>query len=152
MVDHQQYAKLVQAVELVDIALMELRHRRSEGRLRPSVVHTEVKIQRGQAASSRVSANVEFDLRAVPQESDESDQAGAQSPDLEIHMRWRLEYVLDEAKLPQPELPDELVNEFLQRNVPINVWPYIREAVASLTSRMGTDVTPLLLPTLKIVR
>ena len=44
----------------------------------------------------------------------------------------------------------ELKQRFVERNVPVNVWPYIREIVATMTAKMG--LPPLVLPTLKIVR
>lgn len=152
MVDHEVYSKLVQAVELTDIALMELRHRRREGKLESAIVETAVKIQRAGEMPSGFAANVEFDLRAMPTRLDGANETEVDSPDLEIQMLWRLEYAVDSEKFLEQELTDELIDEFIERNVPINVWPYIRETVANLTGRMGVNVTPLLLPTLKIVR
>lgn len=152
MVDHEVYSKLVQAVELTDIALMELRHRRREGKLESAIVETAVKIQRAGEMPSGFAANVEFDLRAMPTRLDGANETEVDSPDLKIQMLWRLEYAVDSEKFLEQELTDELIDEFIERNVPINVWPYIRETVANLTGRMGVNVTPLLLPTLKIVR
>jgi len=38
---------------------------------------------------------------------------------------------------------------FAENNVPANVWPYARELVSSMTSRMG--LPPFTLPILKVV-
>lgn len=40
--------------------------------------------------------------------------------------------------------PEEFVNMFIERNVPVNVWPYFRELVSSITTRLGYSA--LLIP------
>ncbi|TYP52398.1 protein-export chaperone SecB [Thermosediminibacter litoriperuensis] len=32
---------------------------------------------------------------------------------------------------------DDILEEFIKRNVPLNAWPYGRELISSMTSRMG---------------
>lgn len=44
------------------------------------------------------------------------------------------------------ELKNE-VNQFVHQNVPINAWPYARETISSMTTRMG--LPPLVIPALK---
>lgn len=51
----------------------------------------------------------------------------------EIEFEYKLEYrVADCGKTPESYL--EL---FVKRNVPINIWPYARELISSMTTRMG---------------
>lgn len=34
-------------------------------------------------------------------------------------------------------IPDQLYEDFVQNNVPVNLWPYAREAIQSGTTKMG---------------
>lgn len=47
-------------------------------------------------------------------------------------------------------IDDEIIKTFVNVNVPINIWPYARELVSSITTRMG--YSPLILGAYKIVR
>lgn len=44
---------------------------------------------------------------------------------------------------------DEIFEVFINKNVPINIWPYARELISSLTSRMG--YAPLILGSFKSI-
>lgn len=35
------------------------------------------------------------------------------------------------------EIPDAIYQQFIQNNVPVNIWPYAREAIQSGTTKMG---------------
>lgn len=60
----------------------------------------------------------------------------------EITATFGLEYT-------SPIQPTESISKaFTRHNVPINVWPYFRELVASMTGRMGWEI--LTIPTYKV--
>lgn len=71
-----------------------------------------------------------------------------------ITSKFNLIYQLDITKLDEENKGDikldnfnEELEKFSERNVPINVWPYARELVSNLTTRMGFP--PLVLPMYK---
>lgn len=39
--------------------------------------------------------------------------------------------------IPETGIPNEMLELFVERNVLVNVWPYVRELTHSLTMRMG---------------
>jgi preprotein translocase subunit SecB len=47
----------------------------------------------------------------------------------------------------QQELSEDFLEIFIERNVPLNTWPYFRELVQNMTQRM--NIPPLTLPLLK---
>jgi len=142
----EDYRKLVELVQLEQLALTELQHRRVESELRvPLTVSTEFRVEPVTVEPGRLVARAYFDFRAktvAPEDGDEE-------PQVEIRMVWRVQYALQNPG--DVELDIQVLGpEFLERNVPINVWPFIRETLASLTAKMGAP--PYLLPALRIVR
>ncbi|MBO0961010.1 protein-export chaperone SecB [Neobacillus sp. MM2021_6] len=51
-----------------------------------------------------------------------------------IEVELVIEY---DTSLSKQVIPDEIYNDFVQNNVPVNLWPYAREAIQSGTTRMG---------------
>lgn len=51
-----------------------------------------------------------------------------------LKLKYSLE--LDDVKDIMIELEKE-INLFIEKNVPINAWPYARETISSITTRMG---------------
>lgn len=43
---------------------------------------------------------------------------------------------------------EDIIKEFVKRNLPVNIWPYIRETISDATVRMG--LPPLFINTLKV--
>lgn len=134
------YRKLVEAVELHELALIDLVHHRDVEVTPPLAVTHELKTRLETISAEKIAAIAEFVLRAKPQDGD-NDQVS-------IRMTWRLVYVLNAGEGYEPS--EDLGRQFVERNVPINLWPYVRETVATLTAKMG--LMPLVLPTLKIIR
>ncbi|AVX21332.1 preprotein translocase subunit SecB [Carboxydocella sporoproducens DSM 16521] len=67
-----------------------------------------------------------------------------------ISLQFTLSYnflVNDENKKLINEFTEEVFSEFANRNVIINAWPYARELVSNLTTRMG--FAPLFIPPYK---
>lgn len=46
-------------------------------------------------------------------------------------------YCIEYEKLNLAQFDEEYIKFFTQRNVPVNIWPYARELISSLTTRMG---------------
>lgn len=63
----------------------------------------------------------------------------------EIHTTFELLYSIDGT-----EVSEEVIERFIDVNVPVNVWPYGRELISSLTTRMGFPA--LIIGTYKTVR
>lgn len=133
------YRRLVEAVELRELALIDLVHHRDVEVTLPLAVTHGLKTRLETISAEKIAAIAEFVLRAKPQDGD-NDQVS-------IRMTWRLVYVLNAGEGYEPS--EDLGRQFVERNVPINLWPYVRETVATLTAKMG--LMPLVLPTLKIV-
>lgn len=45
--------------------------------------------------------------------------------------------VIYELNLDLNSVEDSVIEKFLEKNLPINIWPYMRELVSSLTVKMG---------------
>lgn len=46
-------------------------------------------------------------------------------------------YCIEYEKSDLAQFDEEYIKFFTQRNVPVNIWPYARELISSLTTRMG---------------
>lgn len=46
-------------------------------------------------------------------------------------------YCIEYEKENLEQFDEEYIKFFTQRNVPVNIWPYARELISSLTTRMG---------------
>jgi len=142
----EDYGRLVELVELKELALIELTHQRDEDELRmPLKVEYQLEIQPVTVNIDQLVAKAEFEFKAHPVD----DPSREQLAQVEIRMVWRVAYGLRKTNGEKPDV-QELGPMFLERNVPINVWPYIRETLANLTAKMGAE--PFLLPPLRLVR
>lgn len=134
-----QYKQLVEGVELQEIVLREVEAKRTSDQPGPWVADAKLDIN-GNLDSSKdlVEASVSVMITATQGTSHEEVAV--------IRTTWFVRYHLRKGLV----VGHDLIQAFVQRNVPINIWPYVRELVSSLTMRMG--MPPLLLPTLKILR
>lgn len=53
----------------------------------------------------------------------------------DIKFIYTLEYSLKEIDLLS--IDDNIISKFIEKNIPVNVWPYAREIISSITTRMG---------------
>ncbi|AEH49581.1 MULTISPECIES: protein-export chaperone SecB [Bacillota] len=69
----------------------------------------------------------------------------------DIEFSYILEYRLQKSNdiHLEKEGLEEAIKLFVQRNVPVNIWPYARELISQLTMRMGFP--PLLIGTYKYI-
>lgn len=134
------YRGLVESVELKEITIMEMSLRRSSRVPSPIEIETDFEVETSAIRKAELVARALFNLKAKSK--------GKVKPLMRIDLEYRVVYRV--ADLDSTALNEDLINEFLKRNVPINVWPYIRENVMTLTGKMG--LTPLILPVLKLTR
>ncbi|EOU1741768.1 protein-export chaperone SecB [Clostridium perfringens] len=52
---------------------------------------------------------------------------------LTLNLKFNIKYSVKDLEL----FSEEYVQKFIDKNVPINIWPYAREIISSITSRMG---------------
>ena len=135
------YRELIESVNIGKISLLGLDMFRTEDLRVPLRVKHDLSIPDDEISVEELAAKVLFTLEASAKE--------AEDPQISVKMAWLVKFELNEG-VTVDEFGDDLIRQFLTRNIPINVWPYIRETVSSLTGKMG--LPPLLIPTLKIIR
>lgn len=134
-----EYRELIDQIELSEIALLHLKQHREDEVEFPLRANHTLDVRDKEITNRNIRAKVDFTFQAFHKDSDHAV--------IEIHMTWRVSYKIDDEAFTVSE---EVGKEFLERNIPLNLWPYIRETVGTLTGKMG--FAPLLLPTLKLVR
>ncbi|REJ32801.1 MAG: hypothetical protein DIU82_11730 [Bacillota bacterium] len=151
-VSREDYKRCLEAVELQEIWLAKLRAEaktfdeaapllRGSGGLQASI---EVKTtHRFDNATNKLTVYVTAHVTGRPAEGADPGEASSL---IELESTFALVYSFESTyKVEEP-----VVTLFIRRNVPINVWPYIREIISDLTVRMGYP--RLILPTLKVLR
>lgn len=151
----EKYEELIKSIELSNIKLYSL-----ECKQNPTFVSTErqldvafeytileveyegmdLKVQIGFSAISFKSDDTIEDNKGIPEE----DKLFQISCVFELSYKLELDTVEDVLE----GFTDE-VQQFVDQNVPVNAWPYARETISSLTTRMGFP--PLFIPTFKRV-
>ena len=56
-------------------------------------------------------------------------------PIFDIKFIYLIEYTLKEKDLSEVE--NIIISKFTEKNTPVNIWPYARELISSVTTRMG---------------
>ena len=137
---HEAYAEFIDGVELRDIRLTE--------------THATSKASRFDTDALQVKIDVRSGIERI---------AGQELPSFEAHVTLDLEAtdadgheratitstyaLLYESKI---EPTDGMLEIFLNLNVSVNAWPYLREHVQGTITRFGWN--PLILPPLKTLR
>lgn len=127
VVDAVAYGEFVAGLELTHIWLVSAEIRNNTGPMRPETVHVSAE---GVDTSLSISpggffAHQKFEVTFV--------EDAAAEPSASIQVEFGLAYTTE------IELTDTLSETFITWNLPLNVWPYFREFVASMTGRMGWD-------------
>lgn len=134
-----QYRQLVEGVELKEIVLREVEAKRTSDKPGPWAADAKLDLN-GSFDSPGDMLHARVTVKVTATQHDSGEEVAV------ISATWLVHYHLRESLL----VSDDLIQTFVQRNVPVNIWPYVRELVSSLTIRMG--MPPLLLPVLKILR
>lgn len=133
--DSNKYQELIRSIDIKNINLKKLEVDC------PSVSHHQnIEIS---ASQERFTFNREGELLTVLAEFNVKGFTEIQNV-FSINFTLELNYLLDS----QLEFENQYFELFTQNNVPVNVWPFARELVSNLTTRMGFP--PLILPVLKV--
>ena len=136
------------AVDSVEVYLLESTARRVRQFPWPVQVEVETRItQPAEREARRIIALVTASVVGRPEPApDGGGQDSRSEPCLHIESTWQVVYVLSHDLYPS----QEVANQFVHRNVLLNVWPYLREYVSTLTSKM--NLPALYLPLMKFLR
>lgn len=143
VIDIESYKEFVRAVELEELYLAEIQSRRKKDIEFP--LRLGIKLDIGQPVLSRDRLSVEATFKLV---ADSRDRTTEQSDDPMFQMKMIWYVVYSFADKDPSDFATEIVKEFVKRNVPLNVWPYVRAAVTAATAQMG--LPPLVLETYKV--
>lgn len=152
---NEKYEQLIRSIELHKIELQSLECRQNrdftaEKRnnidigIKTNVIETKYK-------GFELGVQTEFEVIAFNNHTDEQrdiDEVNEGDTLFKIKFILYLGYELD-LKTVEDVLTEyeEEIEQFVEKNVPINAWPYVRETVSSITTRMG--LPPLIIPTFK---
>lgn len=135
-IDRDKYNDMINSINLEKIALLNCE----------SKIHDE-------DSFGNLSVNVNFSVNKVRMEKNKLEaiaefEVSTTEPDFdeivfEVNFNYILEYSLS-SEDNLNDIEDEYIETFLKHNLPINIWPYAREFVSSMTTRMGYP--PLFIP------
>lgn len=120
----EKYAKFIAGVDLSQIYLSELTCHRA-GSLDGDQWTVAVKPNFEVVSSTNLSITVRAAFEVQVKNEDE--------PMVSITTAFMLDYSYDE----ETTFDEEIAELFLQSNPALNIWPYAREIISSLTTRMG---------------
>lgn len=126
-IDKNLYNKFIKNLEIEDIQLNELTTRcfvdlddiESELYMELSYKCIDMKIK----SIDEMNVFPEFDVKVKSNEM----------VCLKIRLKFKIKYTIDSLN----SFNDQYLELFIDKNVPINIWPYAREVISSITTRMG---------------
>lgn len=136
----ERYLQFLQCIEISELFVLDLKASRLPEIKRPSsgALSLSSNVNLDKLTSKNLRAVVVTRIKGTNEQSDSLFQC-----DLVLRVHYSF-------APPKTGLTDdrELVDRFLKTNVMVNVWPYLREYVAWLTTNMGvgTALLPLLKP------
>jgi len=135
------YSELIKHVELEDIQLINLNCRKYnvEELKRSITIEIRTKNEVESFTEQQLLINVSF--KVIGHEADKDENRL-----FEIDFTFTLKYSLLENN---EKFNEEVIDLFVKNNVPLNVWPYARELISSITVRMGLPA--LVIGTYKIL-
>ena len=144
----EQYRKLVASVESVEVYLLNSIARRAPKIAWPLEVETSTKLEEQVEREGRqVVASIVAQVVGRPSRKKAIANGEVQAePQFYVEMTWQVVYTLSTAE----PFPEDVIKDFLHRNGVLNVWPYVREYVSSVTARM--NLPALYLPVVKFLR
>lgn len=132
--DAKKYSEFVRAVDIVDIYLLQFNGTKYWSKQSPPVaanVNVKFQPELQEAAAGGFKAKGSFVVTG----------AAIETKDAVFKLEFEIGLVysapsLNEGFVQSPE-GKQILDMFIQRNVPVNVWPYAREFISSMTVRMG---------------
>lgn len=152
----EKYKNLIRAIELVNIELQELNCYKNNNLASDKRSNLEVGIKNDIVEQFyeelEFKVHILFDVFVYHADNLEEQADKIDDNDVLFNIKFTLEstynFDLSEIEDSLNSYEDEL-DKFAKRNVPINTWPYAREIISSITTRMGFP--PLIIPTNKNV-
>lgn len=125
LTDKEAYSKFIQTVELQDIILDNLTAKRvSEPMGNQLSFNLSPNFTLAERTADRLMAIAEFGVKV---------EDGNNREVFSINAKFLLRYTYSK----EVEVTEDIEERFLKTNVPVNVWPYGRELISSMTTRMG---------------
>ncbi|MGE5619719.1 MAG: hypothetical protein ACM3US_10720 [Sphingomonadaceae bacterium] len=142
-----EYAEFIHQIELDRVWLKEASVTNRYGPVRPVPSSNSVKVEGMEweptADGFRALHRLKVDIRHRGDADEDEEEDGARLA-AEIRVVFAVDY---SSSLP---MTDALFSRFRKSNLPLNTWPYLREFVSSMTSRMNWQ--DYYVPTLKVGR
>ena len=128
LLGREEYKKLIECIELKKIVLCSLNCQlNSDILIQQKSGQAKVELKPSFRLKSKdektICAEANFNVNVFDEKNNEKI--------LNIYSSFLLIYTLEE------ECEDSAIEEFIKRNIPLNAWPYGREIISNLTSRMG---------------
>lgn len=141
----KKYNEFIRNIELSKIFLLSINCKRPLEYSKESFpLAADIKKPRFEIAKdSQKALTVIATIEVVIKPEDDA-QEPTEGEETSITASFALEY----KKTNNVEVSDEIIDRFLNTNVPLNCWPYGREIISSITTRMGYPA--LILPTIKV--
>jgi len=140
---HQDYRKLVESVQIINVVLSEAEIKRiwpSPDIPPKAIVNVKVDKELRSWTKTEFSSAVTCEIGVIyspdVEQRGETNAATADGdrPVLECNCTFLAFYKIEK---PKVKVTEELLDLFNSRNLMINVWPYVREFVSSISTRMG---------------
>lgn len=153
-----KYESLIRSIELSNIELQDLSCQRNNNLSSEKKSNLQVGLQHEIVEQFYDSldyvVHTHFNVSAFHGEEDDKELAehsiNNENTLFTINFTLESTYKVDIANIDHDlEAYKEEFKLFSKRNVPINIWPYAREIISSITTRMGFP--PLIIPTNKNV-
>lgn len=128
-IDVVAYKKFIEKVNLTDIRLkgLNVSDVNYEAAKEQLTVELDYEVEEVLKKNEILEVITKFSAK-VSQESETDEEVA-----FVIKFEFSLIYTIEELD----KFDDDCVNLFVNMNIPINVWPYAREMISSLTTKMG---------------
>lgn len=140
MTKAEQYNQFIKAIEFDEIVLSELNAKKhndpEEGQWSAEINPEFSLIEKN---DKKIKAMVVFDVKVISKHQSNITIL------FSISAKFILTYNILEAII----ITDEIIERFINTNVPLNGWPYGREIISSMSTKMGFP--PLLIGTFKVI-
>jgi len=141
LVEKDRYIEFIKNIEIDDVFLSELETKRLlEEKVEPA---TKIQFNTSIVNMSKEQLVVAFSLKICTDNKNENPE-----PFFTCNATFIAKYKFTNKIGMEGSLEKEIVDEFVRRNVPINVWPYCRELVASTSMKMSLPA--FVLPIVKV--
>lgn len=155
MKNNEKYNELIESIELNQIEVVELECYQNEDFNPEKRSNLDIGVRHDikNVKFEGIEMHVHFEFEVTAFNNEQDNEQGLEELNREdllfkIKFLLNLKYYLEAENIEEfIEKQKEEINIFVDRNVPINAWPYARETVSSLSTRMGFPA--LVLPSFK---